>query len=141
MSPFNAWVMLKGLETLDIRVSAQAHSAAYLADVIAQHPAVNQVLYPGRPDHPQYDLARAQMSKGGTIVSFEVSEGQQGAFRFMNALQIALISNNLGDAKSIVTHPTTTTHQRLSEEERELLTEQARMMPVEDRDHGDGDRS
>ena len=121
LSPFNAWVMLKGLETLDLRVNAQADSALYLADRVAGHKAVSRTLYAGRPDHPQYALAQRQMAKGGTVLSFEVKGGQEAAFRFMNALQIVLISNNLGDAKSIVTHPTTTTHQRLSEDQRAAL--------------------
>lgn len=121
LSPFNAWVLLKGLETLNLRVRAQAASAARLADDIAEHPAVVRAIYPGRADHPQHDLARRQMSGFGTVLSFEVSGGKDGAFRFMNALKIILISNNLGDAKSIATHPATTTHQRLSQEQRDEL--------------------
>jgi len=121
LSPFNAWVLLKGLETLTLRVRAQAVSAARLADDIAAHPAVTRTIYPGRADHPQHDLAKRQMSGFGTVLSFEVSGGQAGAFRFMNALNVILISNNLGDAKSIVTHPATTTHQRLSQDQRDAL--------------------
>lgn len=121
LSPFNAWVLLKGLETLTLRVRAQAASAARLADDIAAHPATHRTVYPGRADHPQHKLASQQMSGFGTVLSFEVAGGQAGAFRFMNALQIILISNNLGDAKSIVTHPATTTHQRLSQKQRDVL--------------------
>jgi len=121
LSPFNAWVMLKGLETLDLRCRAQAASAATLADVIAQHPAVTRTLYPGRPDHPQHALAQRQMETGGTMIAFEVEGGKEAAFRFQNALEVICISNNLGDAKSIVTHPTTTTHQRLTEAQRLAL--------------------
>ena len=118
MSPFNAWVLLKGLETLQVRVSAQVTAAARLADTLARHPAVLKVLYPGRSDHPQADLARRQMKGGGTLVAFEVAGGKPGAFRAANALEIIGISNNLGDAKSLITHPATTTHQRLSQEVR-----------------------
>ena len=91
------------------------------ADDIAGHPAVTRTIYPGRADHPQHDLVKQQMSGFGTVLSFEISGGQAGAFRFMNALNIILISNNLGDAKSIVTHPATTTHQRLSQDQRDVL--------------------
>lgn len=121
LSPFNAWVLLKGLETLTLRVRAQAASAARLADDIATHPAVTRTIFPGRADHPQHKLAKQQMTGFGTVLSFEVSGGQAGTFRFMNALNIILISNNLGDAKSIVTHPATTTHQRLSQDQRDDL--------------------
>lgn len=121
LSPFNAWVLLKGLETLTLRVRAQAASAARLADAVAAHPAATRTIYPGRADHPQHDLAKQQMGGFGTVFSFEVTGGKAGAFRFMNALNIILISNNLGDAKSIVTHPATTTHQRLSQEQRDAL--------------------
>jgi O-succinylhomoserine sulfhydrylase len=121
MSPFNAWVLLKSLETLDVRITRQAESAATLADAIAGHHAVSRVFYPGRDDHPQADVAKRQMSSGSTMVSFEVKGGKQAAFNTANALQVVRISNNLGDAKSLVTHPATTTHQRLSEEERAQL--------------------
>lgn len=121
MSPFNAWVMVKGMETLDIRVRAQAASASEIADAIASHANAGGVRYPGRADHPQADIIKAQLSGGGTVLAFEVAGGQAGAFRFMNALKIILISNNLGDTKTIATHPTTTTHQRLSEEQRATL--------------------
>ncbi len=120
MSPFNAWVMLKGLETLDLRVRAMAAGAAAIADRLAEAPEVGRVLYPGRADHPQAALAARQMTGGGTMVSFDLGS-KAAAFRFMNALRLILISNNLGDAKSIVTHPATTTHQRLSEAQRAAL--------------------
>ena len=121
MSPFNAWVLLKSLETLEVRIARQTASAAALADAIASHSAVSRLFYPGRDDHPQADLARRQMSAGSTMVSIEVVGGKQAAFNVANALEIIRISNNLGDAKSLVTHPATTTHQRLSEEERAEL--------------------
>ncbi len=121
MSPFNAWVLLKSLETLEVRVARQSASAASIADAIAGHPAVSRIFYPGRDDHPQADIAGRQMSAGSTMVSFEVDGGKQAAFNVANALQVVRISNNLGDAKSLVTHPATTTHQRLSEEERAEL--------------------
>jgi len=118
LSPFNAWVLLKGLETLDVRVARQTATAAMLADLIADHPKVTRVFYPGRADHPQREIAQRQMKAGGTMIAFEVKGDQKGAFRFANALSIVRISNNLGDAKSLITHPSTTTHQRLSEEAR-----------------------
>jgi O-succinylhomoserine sulfhydrylase len=121
MSPFNAWVLLKSLETLDVRIARQAASAATLADAIAGHHAIERVYYPGRDDHPQADVAKRQMSSGSTMVSFEVKGGKQAAFNTANALEVVRISNNLGDAKSLVTHPATTTHQRLSEEDRATL--------------------
>jgi O-succinylhomoserine sulfhydrylase len=115
LSPFNAWVLLKGLETLHLRVERQTQSAATLADRIAGHRNVNRLLYCGRPDHPQADIIRKQMTGGSSLITFEVKGGQKGAFRVANALKVVRISNNLGDAKSLITHPTTTTHQRLSE--------------------------
>lgn len=121
MSPFNAWVMLKGLETLALRVERCCASAADLADWLAKRPGVRRILYPGRDDHPQAALARRQMSTGGPMVSFEIDGGKQAAFRFANALRVIRISNNLGDAKSLVTHPATTTHQRLTPEARAHL--------------------
>jgi O-succinylhomoserine sulfhydrylase len=121
MSPFTAWVMLKGMETLDLRCRAQAESAAWLADALTDHPAVRRLIYPGRTDHPQHALAMRQMTGGGTIIALDVAGGQAGAFRFLNALRLVAISNNLGDAKSLVTHPATTTHQRLSEAARAAL--------------------
>ena len=121
MSPFNAWVLLKGLETLTVRVAAQTASAGRIADALAGMPGVTKVIYPGRPDHPQYALAQRQMKGGSTLIAFEVAGGKAGAFRAANALEVIAISNNLGDAKSLVTHPATTTHQRLSQEVREGL--------------------
>ncbi len=118
LSPFNAWVMLKSLETLSVRVAQQDRSAAKIADFLSTAPGVSRVLYPGRTDHPQYEVAKRQMSSGGTLVAFEVEGGKPGAFAFANALSIIGISNNLGDAKSLITHPETTTHQRLKPEQR-----------------------
>lgn len=115
LSPFNAWVLLKGLETLHLRVERQTQSAATLADRIAEHRNVTRLLYCGRPDHPQADIIGRQMSGGSSLITFEVKGGQKGAFRVANALKVIRISNNLGDAKSLITHPTTTTHQRLTE--------------------------
>lgn len=121
MSPFNAWVMLKGLETLELRCRAQATTASRLADAAASHPAVKHVLYPGRRDHPQHGLAARQMRCGSTVFSIDLVGGKQAAFRMLNALSIIGISNNLGDSKSLATHPETTTHQRLSAELRAEL--------------------
>lgn len=121
MSPFNAWVMLKGLETLALRVGQQAASAARIADFLAEQAGVARVLYPFRKDHPQAELARKQMSGGGTLVSFTMAGGKEAAFRFANALEVIKISNNLGDAKSLITHPATTTHQRLTPEARATM--------------------
>jgi O-succinylhomoserine sulfhydrylase len=121
LSPFNAWVMLKSLETLTVRVGAQMRSAEKIADFLAGHPGVARVLYPGRADHPQAALVKRQMSGGGTLVTFDVIGGKAAAFRMANALSIIGISNNLGDAKSLMTHPATTTHQRLKPEMRATL--------------------
>ncbi|HXT07977.1 MAG TPA: O-succinylhomoserine sulfhydrylase [Roseiarcus sp.] len=121
LSPFNAWVMLKSLETLPVRVAAQSRSAERIAEYLSQHPRVSRVFYPGQPDHPQYEVARRQMSGGGTLVAFEVAGGKAAAFKFANALSIVGISNNLGDAKSLITHPETTTHQRLTPDRRAAL--------------------
>jgi len=121
LSPFNAWVMLKGLETLPVRVKAQCQSAARIADHLAGLPGIERVFYPGRDDHPQAALARRQMSGGGQMVTFNVAGGKRAAFAFLNALEIIKISNNLGDAKSLVTHPATTTHFRLKPEARAEL--------------------
>ncbi len=118
MSPFTAWIMLKGMETLDLRVRAQAETAHALAAALDADGV--RVLYPGLPTHPQADLAHRQMGSGGTILSLDLGD-QGAAFAFLNALEIVTISNNLGDAKSIATHPATTTHQRLSEERRAAL--------------------
>lgn len=113
MSPFNAWVMLKGLETLPIRVAAQSAGARDVADQLASRAGVNKVLYPGREDHPDAAVARRQMAGGGQMIAFEVEGGKEAAFRFQNALRLIRISNNLGDAKSLITHPATTTHYRI----------------------------
>jgi len=121
LSPFNAWVLLKALETLELRVTRQAESAAKLADMLAKHPAIERLYYVGHKSHPQYELGRQQMSSGGTMIAFDVKGGKRGAFDMLRALEIIKISNNLGDAKSLVTHPATTTHQRLKEEERQAL--------------------
>jgi O-succinylhomoserine sulfhydrylase len=121
LSPFNAWVMLKGLETMSLRVNAQAESAQRIAEALEGHPALNRVLYPGLSSHPQHALASRQMESGGTVLSLDLKGGQEAAFAFLNALELVLISNNLGDAKSIVTHPATTTHQRLSDAQRDAL--------------------
>lgn len=118
LSPFNAWTLLKGLETLRLRVAEQTRSAATLADFLADHAAIETLLYPGRTDHPHYDIATRQMEKGGTMIAFEVKGGKEAAFRFSNALSLIRLSNNLGDAKSLITHPATTTHQRLSDEDK-----------------------
>ncbi|KGB80521.1 O-succinylhomoserine sulfhydrylase, partial [Rhodovulum sp. NI22] len=118
LSPFNAWVMLKGLETLDLRVRAQAEAAQALAGALEGHGKLSRVIYPGLASHPQHGLAMAQMGSGGTMLSIELDGGQPAAFRFLNALKLFTISNNLGDAKSLVTHPATTTHQRLPEEQK-----------------------
>lgn len=115
MSPFNAWVLLNGLTTLDLRVRAQSASAQHLAERLTAHPALARVIYPGLADHPQHGVAAAQMGGFGTVLSFDLKGGKDAAFRFLNALQVVLISNNLGDARSIATHPATTTHQRLPE--------------------------
>jgi O-succinylhomoserine sulfhydrylase len=118
LSPMNAWLLLKGLETLDLRLERQCQTAQRLAAFLSKHPKIETALYPGLESHPQHKLAMAQMSAGGSLVSFDLKGGKAGAFRFLNALKLILISNNLGDAKSLVTHPATTTHQRLSAEAR-----------------------
>jgi O-succinylhomoserine sulfhydrylase len=116
LSPFNAWVLLKGLETLPVRVERQTASAAKIADFLAQRPEVERVMYPGRADHPQRALAEKQMKAGGPLVAFHLSADKAATFRFMDALRVIKISNNLGDAKSLIAHPATTTHQRLNDE-------------------------
>jgi len=118
MSPFNAWVLLKGLETLSLRVDRMAASALELARVLEAHPKILRVLYPWLESHPQHDLAKKQMYGGGTVVTFELAGGKAEAFRVMNALEVVDISNNLGDAKTLITHPATTTHRRLGPEAR-----------------------
>ena len=122
LSPFNAWIMLKGIETMALRVNAQAETAQKLAEALEGHPALARTLYPGLKSHAQNALVQTQLGgKGGTVLSLDIEGGKEAAFRFLNALTIPVISNNLGDAKSIATHPATTTHQRLSEEQRAAL--------------------
>src|ERR1700716_3174105 len=121
MSPFNAWILLKGRETLAIPVRAQPEPPAAVADALALHPKISRLIYPGRADHPQAALVKKQMRSGSTLIGFEVKGGKAGAFRCLNGLKISRISNNLGDAKSLVTHPATTTHQRLTPEARAEL--------------------
>lgn len=118
LSPMNAWLLLKGLETLELRLERQCKSAHRLAEFLANHPKIETALYPGLESHPQHRLAMAQMSAGGSLVSFDLEGGKAGAFRFLDALKLILISNNLGDSKSLVTHPATTTHQRLGPQAR-----------------------
>jgi O-succinylhomoserine sulfhydrylase len=114
LSPFNAWVMLKGLETLPVRVQRQTETAGAIADAFASHPKITRMIYPGRADHPQADIVKKQMRGGSTLVALEIKGGKAEAFRFQDALKLVRISNNLGDAKSLITHPATTTHQRLT---------------------------
>jgi O-succinylhomoserine sulfhydrylase len=121
LSPFNAWVLLKGLETLELRVVRHCANAERVAGFLAAHPAVARTLYPGLPNHPQHNLAKTQMSGSGNIVSFELKGGKDHAFRVLNALALIDISNNLGDAKSLITHPWTTTHQSRSPEEKKSM--------------------
>jgi len=121
ISPFNAWLLLKGLETLSLRVTAATASARQVADFLASRPEIAQVRYPGRPDHPQYELAQRQMTDGSTLVAYELAGGKAAAFAMMNALKLIAVSNNLGDSKSLVTHPATTTHMRVGAEERARL--------------------
>lgn len=121
MSPFNAWVLLKGLETLALRVDAMSRSAEAVAAFLAASPGISRVWFPARPDHPQHALAMRQMSQGGTLVTFEAVGGKAGAFRLMNALRLIVVSNNLGDSRSMVTHPATTTHMKIGAAERARL--------------------
>lgn len=121
LSPFHAWIMLKGLETMDLRCHAQADTARALATALEGHEKLTRVLYPSLASHPQSALAHQQMTKGGTVLSIDVKGGREAAFRLLNALEIFIISNNLGDAKSIVTHPATTTHSRLSVAQKDAL--------------------
>jgi O-succinylhomoserine sulfhydrylase len=121
MSPFNAWVLLKGLETLHLRVRRQTETAAAVAAALAEHGKIKRLIYPGRPDHPQAETARKQMRGGSTLVAFEIDGDRAATFRFLDALELIAITNNLGDAKSLVTHPATTTHQRLTPEQRAEL--------------------
>ena len=121
LSPFNAWVMLKGLETIDLRVARHSENAHAVAEFLSGHKGITRVIYPGLESHPQHELAMKQMSSGATMVSFEVNGGKEGAFKFMNGLGLIDISNNLGDAKSLATHPATTTHHKLVPKERQVL--------------------
>ncbi|WP_020145285.1 O-succinylhomoserine sulfhydrylase [Terracoccus sp. 273MFTsu3.1] len=118
MSPFNAWVLVKGLETMSLRVERMADSALEVARFLESHPSVKRVVHPFLESHPQHDLAKRQMLAGGTVVTFELDGGKDEAFALMNALQVIDISNNLGDSKSLITHPATTTHRRLAPEAR-----------------------
>jgi O-succinylhomoserine sulfhydrylase len=121
LSPFNAWVLLKGLETLPVRVARQTETAGAVASALAGHQKIARLIYPGRADHPQADIVAKQMKAGSTLCAFEIKGGKEGAFRFLNGLQLIGITNNLGDAKSLITHPTTTTHQRLTPDQRAEL--------------------
>jgi O-succinylhomoserine sulfhydrylase len=121
MSPFNAWVLLKGLESLPLRIARQTENAGKIADFLSRHPKITRLIYPGRSDHPQAATVKKQMRGGSNLVAFEVAGGKGAAFRFLNALKLLRITNNLGDAKSLVTHPATTTHQRLTPEARAEL--------------------
>ena len=120
-SPFNAWLQLKGLETLDLRVEKMAANALEVARFLEARDGIQKVFYPGLESHPQFQLAKTQMGSGSTIVAFEVPGGREGAFKLLNGVDIIDISNNLGDSKSLITHPATTTHQRLSPEERAMM--------------------
>jgi O-succinylhomoserine sulfhydrylase len=121
LSAFNAWVLLKGLETLELRIERHCKNATTVANFLETRKDVSRTLYPGLKSHPQHDLAKKQMSGPGTIIAFEVAGGKAAAFRLMNALKMIDVSNNLGDAKSLINHPATTTHQRLPEADRAKL--------------------
>ncbi|SPF78282.1 trans-sulfuration enzyme family protein [Pseudoprimorskyibacter insulae] len=121
MSPFHAWVQLKALETLDLRVRSQAAGALEIAAFLEAHPKVARVSYPTLPSHPQYEVAKRQAESGGTVVAFEIAGGKDECFKFLNALNVFTISNNFADAKSIVTHPATTTHQRVPQDQKDIL--------------------
>jgi O-succinylhomoserine sulfhydrylase len=121
LSPFNAWTLLKGLETLPLRVRQQTESAGKIADFLADRPEIARVIYPGRADHPQADVVAKQMTGGSTLICIDLKGGKQAAFAFSNALKVVLISNNLGDSKSLITHPATTTHKNLTDEARAEL--------------------
>ncbi|MBF0679499.1 MAG: O-succinylhomoserine sulfhydrylase [Devosia sp.] len=118
LSPFNAWVLVKGLETYALRVKQMTDSAEKIANALAAHPKIARVAYPHHPSHPQYDLAKRQMKRGSTLMAIDLKGGQEAAFTFSDSLAVVLISNNLGDSKSLITHPRTTTHARLTEEVR-----------------------
>lgn len=121
MSPFNAWVMLKSLDTIDLRVRAQTATVLKLVDALENHPKLSRVVYPGHPSHPQSALASRQAEAAGTVFAIEVKGGREACFKFLNALEVFTISNNFADSKSIVTHPATTTHQRLPQEQKDTL--------------------
>lgn len=121
ISPFNAWVLAKGLETIELRVRQQCANAAKIADALAGHPNIERLLYPGRADHPHHAIHAKQMSAGGTLIAFDVAGGRAGSWKFLDALELIDISNNLGDSKSLATHPETTTHRRLTEEGRKSI--------------------
>jgi len=121
LSPFNAWVLLKGLETLSVRVARETETAGIIANKLAGHDKLTRLVYPGRKDHPQAAIVAKQMTGASTLIAFEIKGGKAGAFRFLNGLSLIGITNNLGDAKSLITHPTTTTHQRLTPEQRAEL--------------------
>ena len=121
MSPFNAWIMVKGLETLEVRVARHCENAMAMAREMEALPTVSRVHYPGLESHPQFTLARQQMADSGSLLAFELEGGKERVFRFLNALKLIDISNNLGDTKSLITHPSTTTHQRLPPEDRAAL--------------------
>ncbi len=121
LSPFNAWNLLKGLETLELRVEKQCDNAEKIANFLSGHPAIKRVLYPGSDTHPHHVLAKRQMSRGGSLVAFEVAGNQDDAFSILNRLSLIDISNNLGDAKSLITHPTTTTHSSVDEATKQEL--------------------
>ncbi|AYC99509.1 O-succinylhomoserine sulfhydrylase [Neorhizobium sp. NCHU2750] len=121
MSPFTAWTLIKGLETLPLRVKQQTENASKIADFLADSSKVAKVIYPGRKDHPQADIIAKQMSGGSTLVCFELKGGKEAAFKLQNALEVVTISNNLGDTRSLITHPATTTHKNLTDEARAEL--------------------
>lgn len=122
MSAFNAWVMLKGMETIELRVRAQADTAIKISQRFYGHSALERMIYPGHASHPQNAIVNEQLSGAGTVIALDFVGGQKAAFKFLNAIEVGIISNNLGDSKSIYTHPATTTHQRLSDAQKKLLS-------------------
>jgi O-succinylhomoserine sulfhydrylase len=121
LSPFNAWVILKALETFDMRMDRQSQTAEKIAEFLESHPKIKRVIYPSLKSHPQYQIAQKQMTKGGTMIAFEVQGDKMDVFAFMNKLQLVDISNNLGDSKSLITHPATTTHSNIEREDQEKI--------------------
>lgn len=121
MNPFTAWTHLKALETIDLRVRAQSDAALEIAHALSDHPKLSAVRYPSHPGHPQHELAMSHSTSAGTVLALEVKGGKAACFKFLNALEIITISNNFADAKSIATHPATTTHQRLPQEQKDVL--------------------